>query len=109
MDLWGTQVSPNYFIPHPTVPLILGKTIHQFLNLENGSYKIFVKDNNSSLNESQNINIDFVADLNGSTCCPDHLIIPASKIQGNFNALESISMVIGAEANQGTSILICSQ
>jgi len=103
----------NYYLRNASGELVdshfaTPRTFHQFYNLPFGNYEIYVEDQAANYT-TQNIKIDFVADLDGSNCCPVDLKIPPGEIQGNFNALETVSIDIGADIKQGTIILICDE
>jgi len=71
---------------------------HQIFNLEEGDYQLTVIENNGLGFISKNFTILHQANLQGSECCADNLIIPAGEFNGLFKAKESIRF------SSGTSI-----
>lgn len=70
-------------------------TVHQFYNLEEGIYKVEVKDSNHAA-ESKWFTIKFVGEQTSSICCAEKLVIPAGAISGTFNSNGIISFSEGS-------------
>jgi len=79
-------------------------TTYQFYNLEEGEYKVEVKDSDTDIVAigSKKFSIDFVGEQTGSICCPQNLIIPPGNINGEFNSSVTISFSEGTFIPEGT-------
>lgn len=78
-----------------------------FSGLEIGSYIVIVEDNKCDKAEVD-FDIEFVAKMNGSNCCPNNLTIPPGRINGLFNATETISFENGSTVPEG-DFIICEE
>lgn len=73
---------------------------YQFYNLEEGIYKLRVEDITNRY-FIKNFEVKFIAGMNGSTCCPEKLIIPPGEHTGYFDAINRISIKSGTRINVG--------
>jgi len=78
---------------------------YQFNNLEAGEYEIVVFDN-TNCEITKKFNVDFVANLDGSYCCPKNLIIPSGINNNFYSASDTISLSMGTLIAKG-SLEIC--
>ncbi len=73
---------------------------YEFYNLEEGLYKLRVEDS-ANRHFIKNFEVKFTTGMNGSTCCPEKLIIPPGEHTGDYNAMSRISLKSGTRINSG--------
>lgn len=78
---------------------------YQFYNLDEGNYQLHITDN-ANRSSVKNFSIKYMAEINGSTCCPQNLELPPNEVYGVFNALNTISLDSGTIIKHG-SLEIC--
>jgi len=80
---------------------IKNDTCHQFLNLDLGNYQLNIKEVNGQRDIIKNFNISHYANIDGSQCCAENLIITAGEFNGLFNAQQNIEIKQGASISSG--------
>jgi len=86
--------------------IIKSDSSHQLLNLVEGDYELNIQEENGQKNISKSFTISHYANINGSECCPENLIIPAGQFNGLFIGQENISLKNGSTLTEG-KIDIC--
>ncbi len=78
----------------------ISNTTYHFNNLEGGDYEVVVFD---KVNRPviENFNLGFIADLNGSFCCANNVVIPEGLSNSYFNATQTISLSYGTLITEG--------
>jgi len=96
-------VPPFYFKLYNNEGLFMNSSTHQnlyqFFNLEEDEYLLEVTDSDIGT-FTQKISIEFIAEMDGSNCCPKDIMLPVGAVNGSFNATNTISI------NNGTTMVV---